>query len=95
MQLPSITTRCVHFKLDENPHLWKLTALPQPAYNSSPSSSSSSSPTSGRGRSCLYLATAQETVSSQMLLSGSVWLQPTVTETQLYSMWGESDYGIW
>lgn len=49
---------------------------------------------SGRGRSCLYLATAQETVSSQMLLSGSVWLQPTAIETQLYSMWDESDYGM-
>lgn len=39
---------------------------------------------SDRGRSCLYLDTAQETVMSQMLLSGSVQLHPTATETQLY-----------
>lgn len=67
MQLPSITARCVHFKLDENPHL-------PGAYGTACTrlSSSSSSSVTDRGRSCLYLDAAQETVSSQMLLSVSV-----------------------
>lgn len=77
MQLPSITARCVHFKLDENPHL-------PGAYGAACTRlSSSSSSVTDRGRSCLYLDAAQETVSSQMLLSGFC----TAIETQLYCVW--------
>lgn len=32
MQLLSITARCVHFELDDNPHLEELMALPPPAH---------------------------------------------------------------